>query len=116
MDSKQYRCSKTNYQIWRFNSLTEWYIYQYIKFFEGIVEYKNKNFKTAVDIFSKVNLDKRDLSRNALKTNYLAKSYDSLGMYQEAYKFFEISNKISEELPQNNSNKKTFMDSILKRI
>ena len=27
-----------------------------------------------------------------------------------------ISNKISEELPQNNSNKKTFMDSILKRI
>lgn len=87
-----------------------------IKFFEGIVEYKNKNFKTAVDIFSKVNLDKRDLSRNALKTNYLAKSYDSLGMYQEAYKFFEISNKISEELPQNNSNKKTFMDSILKRI
>ena len=51
-----------------------------------------------------------------LKSNYIAKSYDQLGLYQEAYKFFEISNKISEELPQNNSDKKKFMDSILQRI
>ena len=87
-----------------------------INFFEGIVQYRNKNFKKAVEIFLRVNLDKRDVSRNMLKTNYLAKSYDSLGLYQEAYKFFEISNKISEELPQNNYNKKTFTDSILKRI
>lgn len=87
-----------------------------IKFFDGVVQYRNRNFKKAVDIFLKVNLDKRDVSRNMLKTNYLAKSYDSLGLYQEAYRYFEISNKISEELPQNNSNKKTFMDSILKRI
>ena len=51
-----------------------------------------------------------------LKSNYIAKSYDQLGLYNEAYKFFEISNKISEELPQNNSDKKKFMDSILQRI
>ncbi len=87
-----------------------------INFFEGIVEYRNKNFKIAIDIFLKSNLDKRDFSRNMLKTNYLAKSYDNLGLYQEAYKFFEISNKISQELPKNDSNKKKFMDSILKRI
>lgn len=87
-----------------------------IKFFEGIVEYRNKNFKIAIDIFLKADLDKKDISRNMLKTNYLAKSYDNLGLYQEAYKFFEISNKISEELPKNDSNKKNFMDSILKRI
>ena len=87
-----------------------------INFFEGIVEYRNKNFKIAIDIFLKADLDKKDISRNMLKTNYLAKSYDNLGLYQEAYKFFEISNKISEELPKNDSNKKNFMDSILKRI
>ncbi len=87
-----------------------------IKFFEGIVEYRNKNFKSAIDILSKADLDKRDISRKMLKSNYIAKSYDQLGLYQEAYKFFEISNKISEELPTNNSDKKKFMNSILERI
>jgi len=51
-----------------------------------------------------------------LKTNYIAKSYDQLGLYKEAYKFFEISNKISAELSKNNTDKKKFMDSILQRI
>jgi len=87
-----------------------------IQFFEGIVEYRNKNFKNSIDILLKANLDKRDISRNMLKSNYIAKSYDQLGLYQEAFKFFEISNKISEELPKNNSDKKKFMDSILQRI
>jgi hypothetical protein len=87
-----------------------------IRFFEGIAEYRNKNFKTAIDLFLKVDLDKRDISRNMLKSNYIAKSYDQLGFYQKAYKFFELSNKISKELPKNNSDKKKFMDSILKRI
>ena len=87
-----------------------------IKFFEGIVEFRNKNFKTAIDLFLKADLHKKDISRNMLKSNYLAKSYDQLGLYQEAYKFFELSNKISEELPKNNSDKKKFMESILQRI
>ncbi len=87
-----------------------------VKFFEGIVQYRNKNFKNAIDILINVNLDKQDISRNMLKTNYIAKSYDQLGLYKEAYKFFEISNKISEELPENGSDKKKFMDSILQRI
>jgi len=87
-----------------------------IKFFEGIVEYRNKNFKNAIDILTNADLDKQDISRNMLKTNYIAKSYDQLGLYQEAYKFFEISNKISAELPKNDSDKKKFMDSILQRI
>jgi tetratricopeptide (TPR) repeat protein len=86
-----------------------------IKFFEGIVEYRNKNFKIAIDFFTKANLDKKDISRNMLKANYLAKSYDQLGLYQEAFKFFEISNKISKELSKNNSNKNFFLDSILER-
>jgi tetratricopeptide (TPR) repeat protein len=87
-----------------------------IKFFEGIVEYKKKNFKEAIDIFLKADLDKKDISRNMLKTNYIAKSYDQLGMFQEAFKFFEISNKMSEELSKYNSNKEKFLDLILKRI
>ena len=87
-----------------------------IKFFEGIVEYRDKNFKNAINVFLKADLDKRDISRNMLKTNYIAKSYDQLGLYKEAYKFFEISNKISAELSKNDSDKKKFMDSILQRI
>ena len=50
-----------------------------------------------------------------LKSNYIAKCYDQLGLYQKAYEFFEISNRISEELPNNNSDKKKFMDSIVQR-
>ena len=87
-----------------------------IKFFEGVVHYRNKNFKSAINIFLKADLDERDFSRNMLKSNYIAKSYDQLELYQEAYKFFEISNKISEKLPNNNSDKKKFTDSILQRI
>ena len=86
-----------------------------IKFFEGVVEYRNKNFKSAVDIFSRADIDKKDISRNMLKSNYIAKCYDQLGLYQKAYEFFEISNRISEELPNNNSDKKNFMDSIVQR-
>ena len=87
-----------------------------IKFFEGVVDYRNKNFKSAINTLLKVDLDKRDFSRNMLKSNYIAKSYDQLGLYQEAYKFFKLSNKISDELPNNDSDKKKFMDSILQRI
>ena len=86
-----------------------------IKFFEGVVLYRNKNFKSALNIFLKADIDKKDISRNMLKSNYIAKCYDQLGLYQEAYKFFEISNRISEELPNNNSDKKKFMDSIVQR-
>ena len=39
-------------------------------------------------------LNKNDKSRIMLKENYLAKSYDSLGLYQEAYNSFKISNHI----------------------
>ena len=86
-----------------------------IKFVEGVVEYRNKNFKSAVDIFSRSDIDKKDISRNMLKSNYIAKCYDQLGLYQKAYEYFEIANRISEELHNNNSDKKKFMNSIVKR-
>jgi len=87
-----------------------------VKFFEGIIHYRKKNYQQSINILSKLELNKNDKSRNMLKTSYLAKSYDYLGLYQEAYNFFKISNSISQEIGKKIFNKKKFLNSIQNRI
>ena len=79
-----------------------------VKFFEGIIHYRKKNYQQSINILSKLELNKNDKSRNMLKTSYLAKSYDYLGLYQEAYNFFKISNSISQEIGKKIFIKKNF--------
>lgn len=87
-----------------------------VKFFEGIIQYRKKNYQQSINILSKLELNKNDKSRVMLKENYLAKSYDSLGLYQEAYNSFEISNTISKQIGEKIFNKKKFLNSIHNRI
>ena len=46
----------------------------------------------------------------------IAKSYDQLGNYNEAYRFFEQNNELTIKIDKNNANKEIFLDSIKKRI
>ena len=49
-------------------------------------------------------------------TNILAKCYDHVGNYSEAYKYYSLSNKIIENTFKNKLNKNEFNDRVSKRI
>lgn len=87
-----------------------------IKFFEGISEYKKTNYKKVITIFDNLELDHNDKLRNIVKTNILAKCYDHIGTYAEAYKFFETSNKITQENYKNKFKKDNYIKLIDNRL
>ena len=67
----------------------------YINGMEGIYEYKKKNYSNSTSILKNVPMDKTDVSKNTIISNTVAKCYDQLGIYEEAFKDFQISNKIT---------------------
>jgi tetratricopeptide (TPR) repeat protein len=86
-----------------------------IEFFIGISEYRKNNYQKVIKIFEKIKLNKNDVPKNVLKANILAKCYDHIGMYDKAFKFFEISNKILIDAYKQNTDKKKYTDTIEKR-
>lgn len=86
-----------------------------ISFFEGISEYRKNNYQKTISIFEKLELKTDDISKNATKFNILAKCYDNLGMYKEAFSSFEISNNIIRGNFEKKVNKKKYISEIVKR-
>jgi tetratricopeptide (TPR) repeat protein len=86
-----------------------------IEFFIGISEYRKNNYQKVIKIFEKIKLNKNDIPKNVLKANILAKCYDHMGMYHEAFKFFEISNKILVDVYKKSVDKKKYTNTIEKR-
>ena len=72
-----------------------------VNFLIGIFEFRKKNYNKVTQILKSVIIDNKDFQRNILKENILGKSYDFIGLYQEAFDCFSKSNLIIE-----NSNKK----------
>ncbi len=87
-----------------------------INLFEGLYLYKSKNYIEAISKLEKANFDERDLIHNQSKIETLAKSYDQIKNYKEAYKYFEISNNTSTKFNLNKADKKIFLDLVEKRI
>ena len=90
--------------------------HSYLNFMDGIFEYRKKNYLKAISILEKVQIDKADISKNTIILNTLAKCHDHLGKYEEAFKAFERSNKITFDAYKNKYNKDTLNNSIQKRI
>ena len=88
----------------------------YISFMEGISEYRKKNYLNTITILKKIQTDKLDISRKVVISNTLAKSYDHLETYEEAFKEFEQSNQITFDAYKNIFNKDKFNSLIQKRI
>ena len=87
-----------------------------VQFLEGTLKFKKKNYKETIEIFKGLELDKRDYQKSVLITNILAKCYDHVGSYPEAYKYYSLSNKIIENTFKNKLNKNEFNDRISKRL
>jgi len=68
-----------------------------ISFFEGISEYKKDNYIRVIELYENLELDPNDKIKNIVKSNILAKCYDHVGNYNEAFKFFELSNNITND-------------------
>ena len=87
-----------------------------INFFEGISKYKKNNYKEVIKIYEDLKLDPNDKIKNIVKTNILAKCYDRICMYNEAFKFFEISNNITKDTYKDKFKKDNYIKLINTRM
>ena len=87
-----------------------------IDFFEGISEYKKNNYKKVIKIYETLKLDPNDKLKNIVKTNILAKCYDHIGKYNDAFKLFELSNNITKENYENKFKKENYTKLIKDRM
>lgn len=87
-----------------------------ISFFEGISEYRKNNYQKTINIFEKLNLDPRDISKNITKFNTLAKCYDHLGMFENAFKSFTITNTLIRDTYEKKVDKKNYIKTIEERF
>ena len=87
-----------------------------VQFLEGTLEFKKKNYKKTINIFKSLEFDKSDYQKSVLITNILAKCYDYVGSYSEAYKYYSLSNKIIENTFKNKLDKNRFNDRVSKRL
>ena len=85
-------------------------------FFEGMVQYRKKNYQVSINLFEKLEIEKNDISKNVLKANILAKNYDHIGSYEKAYKYYTISNNILEQAYLKSTNKEIYKSLIKKRL
>lgn len=85
-------------------------------FFLGISGFRKKNYKKVIENFEKLKLDKNDHNKNIVKSNILAKCYDHLGSYDKAFKAFELSNKIVENLYKDRVDKNKYIKLVDTRL
>ena len=88
----------------------------FTKFFDGIYNYRKKNFKDSIDIFKNLELEKNEISKSVLRANILAKSYDQLKLYEKAFHFYEETNSILKKTYLNQVNKDRYLNLINKRL
>ena len=87
-----------------------------IDFFEWISEYKKNNYKKVIKIYETLKLDPNDKLKNIVKTNILAKCYDHIGKYNDAFKLFELSNNITKENYEDKFKKENYTKLIKDRM
>tara|TARA_Y100000996_G_C22545079_1_gene651485 strand:+ start:830 stop:2431 length:1602 start_codon:yes stop_codon:yes gene_type:complete len=87
-----------------------------INFLEGILQFKKKNYERVIELFKNLNIDKKNFQKNILRANLLAKSYDHIGLYNQAYEFYLLSNKIIQNSFQGKFDKNKFNNLISKRL
>ena len=87
-----------------------------VLFLEGIYEFRKKNYKKTIKIFEDLNFDENKTQRNTLKANILAKSYDYIGEYSKAFKYFTIANNIMEQSTKDKFDKKKYIDLVKTKL
>ena len=87
-----------------------------ISLFKAKLFYKLKKFNDVVKILKSIKFSPKENFKEDSRLELIAKSYDQIGNYKEAYHFFEQTNKQKIINDKNNANKEIFLDIIKKRI
>ena len=87
-----------------------------VKFLEGILQFKKKNYKETIKIFQNLEINESDFQKNALINNIIAKCFDYVNSYSQAFKYFENSNIITQNFFKKKFNKNKFNEKINTRL
>ncbi len=87
-----------------------------IQFFEGTYNFRKKKYKKVIEIFENIQIKESDIQRNVLVKSMLAKSFDSLGLFDKSYDLYEISNKILFNAYKKKSNKNNYLKIVNDRL
>ena len=87
-----------------------------VQFFEGTYNFRKKKYKKIIKIFENIQINEVDIQRNVLVKSMLAKSFDSLGLFNKSYNLYEISNNILFNAYKNKSNKNNYIKIVNDRL
>ena len=87
-----------------------------IQFFEGTYNFRIKKYKKVIEIFENIQINENDIQRKVLIKNMLARSFDSLGLFNKSYDLYEISNKILFNAYKNKINKNNYIKIVNDRL
>ena len=89
---------------------------QVIKSFKAKLFYKEKNYKAVVNLLDKTEFLPDQIVQKQASYEVLAKSYDKLGNYSEAFKLFRMLNEIMDQRKDKNVDKKIYLKTTQDRI
>ncbi len=87
-----------------------------INFFQGIYDFENKDFKSVIENFEKIKIDKKEIREFIIKNELLAKSYDYIGDFNKSFKYFVEANNSIFQSYKNKYKKKYYINLINQRI
>ena len=86
-----------------------------ISLFKGKLNFKLKNYEKVIHFLESIHFDTKEFHEQT-RLETIAKSYDHLGNYSQAFKYFEKVNKISLETNPNNADKRIFFKKLEERL
>ncbi len=89
---------------------------QVITSFKAKLMYKNKNYKEVANLLENIEFSPEYLIQKQASYEVLAKSYDKLGKYDEAFKLFQMLNDIMDQGKDDTVNKKIYIKTTEERL
>ena len=86
-----------------------------IELFRAKLFYKLKKYKDVVKTLENIKFDQQENFKENSRLELIAKSYDQLSNFKQAYYFFEKNNNLSKKIDKNNAKKEVFIETINKR-
>lgn len=87
-----------------------------IKLFKGKLQFQSKLYHDAISNLESFKFSQNDYSKEILRYNTLANSYDEIKEFDKAFEYFGLSNQINFEKNRHRVNKKKAIDLVENRI
>ncbi len=87
-----------------------------LNFYEGIHQYKKKNYKIAIDKLENLNLNENNFIQNINKFGILAKCYDQIENFDKAFLNFKVNNNLVSKYHGKNIDENVYIKYVTQRI